>query len=478
MWQRRVGRSNWLGVVGQAALVLAVLLGRAGTAGAGGLTFAEVAARDFPRWDLDHDGWLTAGEVDRLLKDPTITGDDAAALATVKFRDRGLPAAQRAGYTAGLYGLSRRAAPDPRSPGRPYVYEAQFLRFREMLAGAPDRIFARTEPDFGALRQGPIGDCFFFSVTGALAARHPGRVVSMIRPESDGSWSVRFPRETVRVPRLTDAEALVNNTASTLRDGYWVVVLELAVGEVFRARERAGLRTPDPADAIAFGGSSRRVIEVYTGHRAGTVPLRVDRGVGPHIIDFDAGDADSAPEVIELGTARVGPGPEVIDFGTSRARPGGFRDSYMESPGEAERLTRVRRILQEVIGAGRLAAVSMGRPPAGRRKVPGFVYGHAYGVLGYDRGDDHVTLWNPWGDTFTPKGPPGLENGFPTEHGVFRLPLRTACEQFSTLNYETGDAVGGLSQGDPAGPPSPGGGGRPWGPGLDEPPPVIRPPLD
>src|SRR6185295_3968187 len=39
--------------------------------------------------------------------------------------------------------------------------------------------------------------------------------------------------------------------------------------------------------------------------------------------------------------------------------------------------------------------------------TPGVTPNHAYAVLGFDAKTDAVTLWNPHGSSFTPKGPMG-----------------------------------------------------------------------
>ena len=61
---------------------------------------------------------------------------------------------------------------------------------------------------------------------------------------------------------------------------------------------------------------------------------------------------------------------------------------------------------------------------------------HAYAVLAYDAAADRVTIWNPHGQTFYPKGPPGIANGYPTEHGRFTLPLAEAYQFLTTLAIE------------------------------------------
>ena len=79
----------------------------------------------------------------------------------------------------------------------------------------------------------------------------------------------------------------------------------------------------------------------------------------------------------------------------------------------------------------------MGDPPNGSPKVPGLGYHHAYAIMAFDSKTDQVTVWNPWGQHFQPKGPEGAEHGFATEHGKFHVPLKTVYQCFSTVHLET-----------------------------------------
>ncbi len=76
-------------------------------------------------------------------------------------------------------------------------------------------------------------------------------------------------------------------------------------------------------------------------------------------------------------------------------------------------------------------------PPSGEQKVRGLGYHHAYAIMAFDFKSDRVTVWNPWGQNFKPKGPEGAEGGFATEHGIFHIPLATLYQQFSNVHLET-----------------------------------------
>jgi hypothetical protein len=75
---------------------------------------------------------------------------------------------------------------------------------------------------------------------------------------------------------------------------------------------------------------------------------------------------------------------------------------------------------------------------------PNITLNHAYAVVGYDESTDEVEIWNPHGQTFKPKGPPGLANGYATDHGHFKLPLDEAYQFFTSFTFETDMAVAHL----------------------------------
>lgn len=67
---------------------------------------------------------------------------------------------------------------------------------------------------------------------------------------------------------------------------------------------------------------------------------------------------------------------------------------------------------------------------------PGFQKHHVYAVLSYDPATDVVEIWNPHGQTFKPKGEAGLEHGYPTAHGRFKLPLAEAYAFYTSFTFE------------------------------------------
>jgi hypothetical protein len=356
-------------------------------------TFSEVVEAHFAEWDLNGDGRLESTEIDRLMNRTEIQGEEAAAIATIKRRERATLNFERSRYAASREQLVKGVGtPEPIDPAEPSLGlriipdEAVFRHHLRALGTLNRNLFAGDGPNFRAMRQGPIGDCYFFSMTGYLAAREPKRIKQMISLEPDGSYLVRFfDGERVRVPAPTDAEILLNNSSSSLADGIWLPVLEKALGEKMRRKIPASVsrRSDEATDAMAAGGTTGLIIQLYSGHRDTEIRLR-------------------------------------------------------ESRYRRARLDLLRRVLPQILARGMLAGAEMGAsPPEGWPKVPDLGYRHAYAILGFDPASDRIMLWNPWGQNFTPNGPDGPERGYATDHGIFQMPLPAFYALFSSVHLET-----------------------------------------
>lgn len=249
--------------------------------------------------------------------------------------------------------------------------------YRAMAAKAAEirpTLFADGRPHFDRLRQGPVGDCYFLSGVGWMAHYHPDRIAQAIRPRRDGGFEVTFPSgERASVAPLTETEILVNSAKGTLADGLWVAALEKALGVIEGEHSRRRASIADPILRIS-GGSSRENIRLWTGHPVETL--------------------------------------------------------HLNHPDEARRVAQALRLMQE---HRLMAEASIGRSHAPPSALP---HGHSYAVMAFDPARSILTLWNPWGDDFTPKGAPGPEHGWPRRHGLFEIPLHDFLRTFSSISIE------------------------------------------
>jgi len=354
-------------------------------------TFAQVVRNHFADWDLNHDGRLDAHELDQAIRRPGIHGEVAAALATIKVRERMALAAKVKDFAeteqelaADVDHLPIHALDSAQGEAKPFRYEAVFNKHLKNLAEVNHSLYAGDKPDFSLMHQGSIGDCFFFSVVGNLAAHQPDRLQRMIVAEKGHAYLVRFgDGHDVKVAPPSDVEILINNSIHSIEDGVWLTVLEKAVGQRLSVKAKNYVKGEEVTDTISHGGSTREIISIITGHQTDAISLR-------------------------------------------------------DKAHETERLAELRRVVPQALAAHRLVAISMGKePPLGQPKVPKLGYGHAYAVFGFDPHKDQIKVWNPWGNDVTPKGPPGTENGFETKHGIFEVPLKTLYSQFSSVFVET-----------------------------------------
>jgi hypothetical protein len=353
---------------------------------AAGAGFRAVVEAHFQHWDRNHDGKLSAQEVTALVTDPAVRGDEAAAVAVIHLHQRGhrlLAACTREQLlrpTAAAAEERRDAAP------RQVPFEARFNTFRDHIRRASRELFVGKAPALNGLSQGYLGDCYFLAPVGAAVYRHGAAVRRMIIPHPDGSWNVAFGgAAAVRVRPLTDAEIALGSSAGG--QGLWLNVLEEAFGQVKARSSWFRHGTAEGLDALAGGGDAGGVITLLTGHKARFLLLRK---------------------------------------GWTKDRPPSPRDV----PALA---ARARAVLRDAAAGRHLVCCGTGKAA----QPPGIAAHHDYAVLEYDARTDTVLLWNPWGNRFSPRGRPGLENGYATEDGQFRVPLGDFVRIFEGVFYET-----------------------------------------
>jgi Ni,Fe-hydrogenase III small subunit len=231
-----------------------------------------------------------------------------------------------------------------------------------------------------------LGDCFLLVSVGTLAYQNPQRLKDMIQTMPDGKVVVSFGngQKIVQHPP-TDGEIVIG--ASTLNDGTWAIAMEKAIGQIYLDRQKTP-RHVTPLSYVGLGGTPNTPMGFITGHKSKRVGCE----------DFQKGDMDAA---------------------TREAR-----------------LADMHAQLVEAFKRGKM--IVSGTAPIGKQAiVRGLYYNHSYGVLAFDEKTDMVTFWNPFGNKFTPKGEPGLTNGYATSHGRFNVPLTEAVQWLGSFSIET-----------------------------------------
>jgi Calpain family cysteine protease len=341
--------------------------------------FAAQVAAHFGEWDLDRNGTLSFRELGGLVPDVRIKGKAACALAAIRRVQRGKdPAWRHAAFSRddliGPHGGTETAHRPP--------FERDYRQHLAHLRATRRVLFAPGAPGLQDIHQGPLGDCFLIAVVGAVVRRDPGTLREMIDQMPDGTFLVRFPGgPMIPVPSVSDAEVMLGSNDGN--QGIWLNVIEKAYGELVLARR--GLEAP-AIEALSAAGTSTKTLQLFTGHEG--LRLRFRPHGSPHI------------------------------------------------PGRAEiaaSAPRARAILIEAQLDRRLTCC--GTTTAAT--PPGITPNHIYAVLGYDPARDVVHVWNPWGNHFTPAGPPGLAAGYPVQDGHFSVSLDDFIRIFAAITYES-----------------------------------------
>ena len=430
-----------------AAVTVALLSAAAGkghkpaqptAAGAKHSPFVSVLARNWAAWDADGDGTLTQTEVERVVMDAKVTGENAAAAATLESYLRNpkltLPPLTRDYFEAYDAGASApkmsdeeaaRATVDPNTTGGGMAPGTKAPRWDVMFAGNKHRIAnvdAKGTPGAPAptgsgdevlthLHQGPLGDCFFVAAVGAAEHRNPAMIRGMITSLAGGRVRVAFPAPfaAVVLPPLTDAERALSSSSGG--QGDWVVALEQAYGR-YRHQLKGDDTVVEGTDAVCHGGNPGTVLQTLTGHATTGIGLPKDPAKRAAEKEKVLGKlrtslVDAFTEH-RLVVADVNKLPE----GKAEPKPTGGGDDGDHDP-------------------------TTDTTSAALPSPPNISHGHSYAVTGYDAKTDTVTIWNPHGQTFHPKGPDGIANGYTTAHGTFHLPLAEAYQFYSNFIFET-----------------------------------------
>lgn len=389
--------------------------------------FVEVLSANWGKIDQDGNGEISKEEINAALKDHSITGDAAAALAALKVASRGkgeLPAMTKsyfAEYAAKNGPVKKESAenalehttdPDTAagqnrggqtggqtSPATQPSQLSKGVNWDRNFTAAKARIEKNTaggqlwNPAVMALettRQGQLGDCYLVSAMSAVMSRDKERFASLVDARSDGTFTVTYPgRKPVTFEKPTEAELALGGIGAS----GWLPLMEQAWGR-WRSQEKGKGADVEGTDGIT-GGDSGATLMVLTGHTF-------------HRVSF--------PVSVEDREAKKG---EMLSE---------LRQWLVQNMKERRAIT-----------AGTLPRkATMGTP---YKTPPGIVKNHVYVIADYDPKTDVVTIWNPHGNTFKPKGADGLENGYTTEHGMFKLPLAEAYSFYTSFTFETNQAV-------------------------------------
>jgi Calpain family cysteine protease len=351
---------------------------RAAAARKAPIDISQNIQNDFQNWDSNHDGQLDLRELNAAIEKPTVVGVDAAI--AVAFRRR-LNADIKRDEEVGSLTAAEAAVAANEVP-----FQRQVKSIEAHIHKVSRLLFLPTDPNLYTFHQGPVGDCYLMSVIGAVVFRDAKTIRSMIEPQPNGGFVVHFASgRNITIPPLTEGELVIGSPEGSSH-GIWMGVLEQTWAQLTREvrEKKTGKAVEDDealdTDLIGHGGYAGPVIGQFTGHKA--------------------------------SSASVGR--------WTRQDPNSVTN-------------RMEKLLTSLTADHRII-VALTHAVNKKLPVPNH---HFFAVLSYDASRHVVRMFNPWGNKHQPAGPPGLENGYVTEHGFFEVPIGEFLQIFGGVEYET-----------------------------------------
>jgi hypothetical protein len=347
--------------------------------------FREIVSANFPRWDGNQDGKLSTEELNALIEDPRVKGAEAAAVVEIRnaFSKHKFPDKSLKFSRDQLFALGNDAS-----------VRDNFDWDMDALRSCTHELFLPGDPKFSTVQQGRTGDCYLLAVIGASVNSDPEKIRKMIKPLPQDCFEVDFPDGTKTVVRnVTDAELLEGAKVSG-EHGVWLDVLEKAFAQLKKGSKTT--QNEDGSESLV-GGVPRDILA------GGKTPPTIQRFSGHKVIN---------------------------QWLTTPAKKGSTLT-----------VQQIDELLAHLTEQHRL--VTAGKLKRGLKLPPQIIYGHCWAIVGYDSKSRTVRIFNPWGNEFTPVGPPGLVNGRAVHHGVFEMPLPEFLQVFQKINYETDEPLNG-----------------------------------
>jgi hypothetical protein len=407
--------------------------------------FVKSILAHFSAWDTNHDGTLSTEEIDALLKDPNIHGEAAATVSALKLITRSAASKINRGklppltveyfkkYNDDVVGtLSNETHGEVvdatsggagdggnLSAGKPIdtaaKWDRYFLAGKKRLESAGNGQWSNSKFDLCQVKQGALGDCFFIASVGSLLSHRPQRIKELIQQLPDGSFQAKFEGVPVfNFPKLTDSEIAIGSSSG---EGAFLAVFEEAYGK-YRSITKGNASDIEGSDALYRGGDSAPTLQSLTGHDTKRISF-------PKTVEARAAARDNVlPEVRKLLIYNMQNHLAITAGGVVGVSAKSIKNG--ENGG---------------FGNGAPKALSVTAQATLPIDPPDILRSHVYAILDYDAKSDKVTFWNPHGETFTPKGVPGLKNGYVTEHGKFTVPLTEAYQFYGSFTFETTSAA-------------------------------------
>jgi hypothetical protein len=223
----------------------------------------NVLVNDWDLWCGTTGGMLTVSEVGQLLVNPNITGSQAAVL----------------GLIANMYtdneDASAQAMPYSYSYVQNKLHNDYFGYYKQAMSqldsshngdGSFKVYGSYSGPQFGSIRQGPLGDCYFLAAVNGVLDQNPTNI-SKIIALSGNNFTLTFANGVKKVVTLTDGE--IASFSFAVDNGCWLAALGLAEAQIVltgpNASKLTAVAKATPMGPAADGGYPTQSFGLLTG---------------------------------------------------------------------------------------------------------------------------------------------------------------------------------------------------------------------
>lgn len=229
---------------------------------------------DWSAWTGGPNNKLTITDVEILLKNPKITGSQAAVLGMIAdqmYSDAGTTPNVVPSYTQAetlSYVLGTDSSPNAvfYQMGQSCYTSvmSQIASSTTATAGKYSLYGSFSGPQLSSIQQGELGDCFFLSGVDSVLNENPQLISNMITQLKSGSFEVRFATGTREIVSITDGEIAAFSQATN--NGAWLAVMGMAENSVIvhEAGVPMDLRS-GPLGVISDGGFPAQSLRLLTG---------------------------------------------------------------------------------------------------------------------------------------------------------------------------------------------------------------------
>ncbi|MBS0188438.1 MAG: hypothetical protein JSS51_10230 [Planctomycetes bacterium] len=374
--------------------------------------FVTVLQRNFKAWDKDKNGLLSPAEIEEVLTDPKLKGEDAAAAATVKCvaRDK-------------FYVVKRVDVPTikedirltskrerGREPGDDWLlpnWQQAFTVVWWRVMNWDEAKGAGVPTDISTLGIHYYGSRVFPVVLAGLVTQQPQAAQGMVSAGvGGGKTKIETPLWSVEIDPVTIAQGA---SCSTFGNA-WARTVECGL-DAFNAE-----RFPQ----ATFNGKTATFENLF------------------HIVqDYITLLTGRQSTVMYFRAATGGRNGQQFDY-QPLGNPEGLATSLVQPVGQA--LTKKRVVVARgdnntMMGANTKGPAKLVSLPPG---IPPFVCAT---VLSMDA--KNITLWMVDSGNFSPKGAPSITNGYAITGGKLTMPVTDFVQVFSGIVIET-DSAGSI----------------------------------